>query len=143
VKVNPSGTDLIYSTLLGSSGSDEGLGIAIRKVGSVYHAYVTGVTSLASDFPTTTGAFQRTFGGASDVFVTQLNDTGSALVYSTYLGGSGRDRGNGIAVDAAGNAYLTGWTDSVSHFPIVNAFQPIYGGQGGATRQRRTPLSRS
>ena len=72
------------------------------------------------------------------MFVTQLNDTGSALVYSTYLGGNGQDRGNGIAVDAAGNAYLTGWTsieplDSVSRFPIVNAFQPIYGGQGGAT----------
>ena len=72
------------------------------------------------------------------MFVTQLNDTGSALVYSTYLGGNGNDVGDGIAVDAAGNAYLTGWTsieplDSVSRFPIVNAFQPIYGGQGGAT----------
>jgi hypothetical protein len=122
-KVNASGTSLIYSTLLGSSGSDEGLGIAIRKVGSVYNAYVTGVTGLASNFPTTGGAFQQTSGGASDVFVTQLNDTGSALVYSTYLGGNGRDRGNGIAVDAAGNAYLTRWTnieplDSVSHFPL-------------------------
>ena len=64
--------------------------------------------------------------------------TGSALVYSTYLGGNGNDGGDDIAVDAAGNAYLTGFTgieplDSISHFPIVNAFQPIYGGQGGAT----------
>ena len=136
VKLNPSG-GFVYSTLLGGSGADEGTSIAIRKVGSGYNAYVTGVTAT-NDFPTTPGAFRRTFGGASDAFVTQLNETGSALVYSTYLGGNGRDEGHGIAVDAAGNAYLTGWTgkeplDSVSRFPIVNAFQPIYGGQGGAT----------
>jgi hypothetical protein len=137
VKLNPSG-GLVYSTLLGGSGADEGTSIALRKVGSVYHAYMTGVSSLANDFPTTSGALQRKFGGASDAFVAQLNDTGSALVYSTYLGGNGRDEAHGIAVDAAGNAYLTGWTgiealDSASRFPIVNAFQPIYGGQGGAT----------
>jgi uncharacterized repeat protein (TIGR02543 family) len=142
-KVNPSGTDLIYSTLLGGTGSDEGWGIAIRKVGGVYNAYVTGTTSLPGfgvpdDFPTTPGSLQPQFGGASDVFVTQVNDTGSALVYSTYLGGNGLDKGLAIAVDAAGNAYLTGLTgieplDAVSRFPIVNAFQPVYGGEGGAT----------
>jgi hypothetical protein len=136
VKLNPSG-GIVWSTLLGSSGADRGTGIAIRKVGSVYNAYVIGVTA-AGDFPTTAGALQRNPGGASDAFVTQLNDTGSALVYSTYLGGNGLDEGHGIAVDATGNAYLTGWTgkeplDSASRFPIVNAFQPIYGGQGGAT----------
>jgi len=78
VKLNPSG-GFVYSTLLGGSGADEGTSIAIRKVGSGYNAYVTGVTAT-NDFPTTPGAFRRTFGGASDVFVTQLNETGSALV---------------------------------------------------------------
>src|SRR5262249_29878337 len=115
LKLNPSG-GLVYSTLLGGTGKDEGLGIAIRKVGNVYNAYVTGKTVLPGsggvpgDFPTTPGALQRISSGAADVFVTQLNDTGSALVYSTYLGGNGNDVGEDIAVDAAGNAYLTGST---------------------------------
>ena len=137
VKINPQGNAFVYSTLLGGIGSDEGFDIAIRKVGGVYHAYVTGETSLAADFPTTPGSFQPNFGGAADVFVVQLNDTGINLVYSTYLGGDGLDEGYGIDVDASGNAYLTGITSeepsSGGTFPIVNAFQPIYGGDGGAT----------
>lgn len=141
VKLNPSG-QFIYSTLLGGMGPDEGRGIAIRKVGGGYHAYVTGTTSspgfdVPDNFPTTPGSFQPEFGGAADVFVTQFNDTGSALVYSTYLGGNGLDEGYAIAVDAVGNAYLTGLTSAEpstgSQFPISNAFQSTYGGEGGAT----------
>lgn len=102
-------------------------------MGNVYHAYVTGMTNSAWDFPTTPGALQhRRFGGATDVFVTQLNATGSALVYSTFLGGNGEDEGSAIAVDAVGNAYLTGSTAATAtipnNFPIRNAFQPTYGG---------------
>lgn len=137
VKLDPAG-GFVYSTLLGGAGTDAGWGIALRQVDAVSHAYVIGSTGWVGDFPTTPGVLQPAFGGAADVFVTQLNASGSALVYSTYLGGNGRDQGNAIAVDAAGNAYLTGWTgqeplDPGSHFPIVNAFQPTYGGAGGGT----------
>src|SRR5207249_1079864 len=80
-------------------------------------AYVTGLTS--GNFPTTAGAFQTAFGGGQDAFVTKLNAAGSALGYSTYLGGNGTDQGNGIAVDSVGSAYVTGRTDS-SNFPTLN-----------------------
>ena len=84
-----------------------GLDIAVDAAGS---AYVTGLTD-STDFPTTAGAAQTTHaGGGVDAFVTKLNATGSGLVYSTYLGGSDGDIGHGIAVDAAGSAYVTGQT---------------------------------
>ena len=71
---------------------------------------MTGHTASA-DFPTTAGAFDTTFNGSVDAFVTKLDASGAALGYSTYLGGSGDDGGHGIAVDGAGSAYLTGATD--------------------------------
>jgi hypothetical protein len=81
------------------------------------------------DFPTKapastvpTNPFQVTYGGNTDAFVTELNTSGSALVYSSYLGGSGADFGEGIAVDSAGNAYITGSTQS-TNFPVVNGLQ--------------------
>ncbi|PYN28613.1 MAG: cell surface protein, partial [Candidatus Rokuibacteriota bacterium] len=86
-KLNPTGTGLVYSTYLGGSGVDEGFGIAVDTLGN---AYVTGFTS-STNFPTTAGAFQATFGGTEDAFVTKLNPMGAGLVYSTYLGGSGVD----------------------------------------------------
>src|ERR1019366_3605271 len=101
---------LIYSTFLGGSGYDQGNGIAVDSSGN---AYVTGTTASA-DFPTTPGAFQQSCGSgcvnAFTAFVAKINATGSALVYSTYLGGSGDAGGNSIAVDSAGNAYVTGGT---------------------------------
>jgi hypothetical protein len=103
---------LVYSTLLGGSGADQGLGIAVDATGN---SYVTGFTG-STNFPTQS-AFDSSYnGGSSDVFVTKLNATGTALVYSTYLGGSGDDQGLGIAVDTTGSAYLTGFTTS-SNFP--------------------------
>src|SRR6266404_2069098 len=118
---------LIYSTYLGGSSDDVGFGIAVDSVGNTY---VTGRTSSA-DFPTM-NPLQPTFaGGPYDVFVTKLSATGSALVYSTYLGGSGDEFGYGIAVDGAGNAYVTGWTTSTD-FPTINPFQPTYGGNSDA-----------
>ena len=124
-KLNRSGSALVYSTYLGGRDFDDGLGIALDSSGN---AYVTGYTD-SSDFPTTAGAFQTTFGGgSSDAFVSKLNRSGSALVYSTYLGGSSTDYGPGIAVDLAGNAYLTGITGS-SDFPTTaGAFQTTFGG---------------
>src|SRR5205814_8754446 len=114
-KLNPTGSALVYSTYLGGSSSDAGSGIAVDAAGN---AYVTGGTG-STDFPTTIGAFQTTKGGGfRDAFVTKLNPTGSALVYSTYLGGSGDDYGYGIALDALGNAYVTGGTGSTD-FPTT------------------------
>jgi hypothetical protein len=94
---------LEYSTFLGGTGLDNGQGIAVRGD----NAYVTGFT-FSADFPTTPGAFDTTFnGGFSDAFVTKLNARGSALIYSTYLGGTRRDEGSDIAVQE-GEAYVTG-----------------------------------
>src|SRR5207249_3439646 len=104
----------------GTDGETESIanGIAVDSGGN---AYVTGQT-CATDFPTTSGAFEPSDPDSNcNVFVTKLNPSGSALVYSTYLGGTtGGGGGNGIAVDAAGNAYITGRTVSLD-FPVVNA----------------------
>jgi len=107
---------LDYSTLLGGSSDESAAAIAVDASGN---AYITGVTQ-SPDFPTTTGAFDRT-GAASnnlDVFVTKLNSTGTALVYSTFIGGSNFDWGRGLVIDSAGNAYVAGQTKS-SDFPTT------------------------
>jgi hypothetical protein len=127
-KINASGSALVYSTYLGGSGfegvGDNGNGIAVDSSGN---AYVTGATS-SGNFPTV-NALQSSYGGA---FITKINASGSALVYSTYLGGGrGTEGGNSIAVDSAGNAYVTGYTGS-SNFPTVNAFQSSSSGQQDA-----------
>ena len=94
---------------------------------SAGEAYITGNTGSA-DFPITAGAFQTTYGGGVlTAFVTKLNASGTGLVYSTYLGGTSRDSGAGIAVDSSGNAYVTGLTESAD-FPIANAFRSTYRG---------------
>src|SRR5436190_8491855 len=115
---------LSYSTYLGGSNTDQGLGIAVDTSGN---AYVTGRTQ-STNFPTTAGAFQTTGGGTEDAFVTQLIPMGTVLVYSTYLGGSGIDDGLGIAVDALGNAYVTGVTFSTNFPTTAGAFQTTLGG---------------
>jgi hypothetical protein len=119
---------LAYSTFLGGSGADVGRGIALDDNGN---AYVTGNTP-SFDFPTTAKAFDVTFNGVSDAFVTKLNDEGSALVYSTYLGSSGFDLGQDIAVDEVGNAYVAGFTNG-SDFPTTSgAFQEADPGPGAS-----------
>jgi hypothetical protein len=128
-KVNASGTALAYSTYLGGSSGGQGYGIAVDGEGS---AYVTGVTSSA-DFPVTTGAFQRTLGSrGNNAFVTRLSAGGSALAYSTYLGGSAGDGGQGIALDGAGNAYVAGWTGSGDFPTTAGAFQRTLRGRSNA-----------
>ncbi len=129
-KLNSTGSALAYSTYLGGSGDDHGAGIAVDGVGS---AFVAGSTNSA-DFPTTSGAFSVTFnGGLTDAFVAQLDPTGSALGYSTYLGGSDADFGSSIAVDNAGSAYVTGRTSSANLPTTAGAFDTTYhGGPGDA-----------
>jgi hypothetical protein len=132
VKLNGQGA-FVYSTYLGGSTSDEGYAIAVDAHGN---AYVTGATDggPASAFPTTPQAFQPTSGGGVDAFVTKLNAQGSALVYSTCLGGILADEGHAIAVDAAGNAYVTGTTVTLENdFPVTpGAFQTTADGGVGA-----------
>jgi hypothetical protein len=121
-KLNAAGSALVYSTYLGGSGGDGGADIAVDAAGN---AYITGSTD-STDFPTS-HPVQPASGGDGDAFVAKVNAAGSALVYSTYLGGSGGDVGADIAVDAAGNAYVTGWTTSTD-FPTANALRPASGG---------------
>ncbi len=128
-KLNATGTALVYSTYLGGSGPlDIGIGITIDNVGN---AYVTGETD-STNFPTTPGAFQTVLAGIRDAFVTKLNATGSALIYSTYLGGSGIDNGEGISVNTTGNAYVTGGTRSTNFPTSAGAFQTSLSGSQSA-----------
>lgn len=150
-KLSPSGSQLLYSTLLGGSDNspfdeggdtqfqfafygDAGTGIAVDPAGN---AYIVGETA-STDFPTV-NAVQPAFGnGANDAFITELNPQGSAILYSTYYSGSQIDEAGasansvldsarGVAVDRYGNVYVTGYTTSAD-FPTVNAFQPAFGG---------------
>jgi hypothetical protein len=126
-KLAPTGAALVYSTYLGGSDEDSGSGITVDFRGS---AYVTGRTSSA-DFPTRDPLQSALGGGFADAFVAKLSPNGAALVYSTYLGGNDSDRGEAIAVDFRGGAYVTGGTGSAD-FPTRNALQPAFGGLGDA-----------
>jgi hypothetical protein len=130
VKLNATGTALLYSTFLGGSDRDETSGIAVDGSGQVY---VTGFT-YSLDFPTTSGAFDTSHnGGNTDAFVTKLNAAGSALIYSTFLGGGSEEIGNGIVVDEAGQAYVTGRTGSADFPTTPEAFDTSHNGLGGRT----------
>jgi uncharacterized protein (TIGR03437 family) len=129
-KLIPEGTDLVYCTYFGATEEDGAYGIAVDPTGN---AYITGVT-YSTDFPTL-NPLQTATGGAPDAFVAELNADGSALVYSTYLGASGHDYGNGIAVDSAGSAYITGSTNSAAtifanttNFPTASPLQATKAG---------------
>jgi uncharacterized protein (TIGR03437 family) len=129
-KFSPDGA-ILFSTYLGGEppapgerDEEAGYGIALDALQNVY---VTGFTS-SPNFPLV-NPIQGAFGGVEDAFVTKLNSTGSAIIYSTFLGGRRADNGRGVAVDGFGNAYVTGYTLS-SDFPHVNAFQQTYGGSG-------------
>jgi hypothetical protein len=118
-KLNSTGTaPLVYSTYLGGSMDDLGNGIAVDTSNN---AYVVG-TTRSNDFPMQ-NPLQPTRGGDNDAFLSKFNSAGSALTYSTYLGGGMDDFGNSIGVDSSGNAYVTGTTESTD-FPVANAFQP-------------------
>jgi len=129
VKADASGLD--YATYIGGSLDDRGLGIAVDSAGN---AYITGETNSGqTSFPDGNGfgavpGFDQTQNGGVDTFVAKLNTAGTALLYATYIGGSLDDRGLGIAVDSAGNAYITGETNSTeTTFPDGNGFGAIPG----------------
>jgi hypothetical protein len=134
-KIGPDGT-LLASTFLGGSSYDYGKGIAVDSAGNVY---VAGSTE-SGDFPATVGAFQTTRNGIADAFVAKLNNSLSTLVYATYLGGTGEDRANAIALNQTGEAYVTGYTEfNSANFPTTaGAFQTSKPGQRDAFVTRFT-----
>jgi len=123
-KLNAAGSALVYSTYLGGTAVEFASRVAVD---AALNVYVMGSTSSA-DFPTTPGAFDTTANGAFDVFVTKLNSAGSALIYSTYLGGTDFDSGGGLAIDSAGNAYVSGGTGSFDFPTTPGAFDTLPGG---------------
>jgi hypothetical protein len=124
-KLNTTGSALVYATYVGSnSNSDLLKGVSLDASGQ---ATITGWTA-SSDFPTTTGAWDRTFGGSKDAYVARLNATATAYVYSTFLGGAAVEEGRGIAVDAAGNAVVAGFTNSTDFPTTAGAYQRTFGG---------------
>lgn len=125
-KLDATGTTLVFSTYLGGNSTDTGLGVAVDGLGNVH---VAGATE-SSDFPAV-NALQGAFGGGViDPFVAKLSPTGSSIVYSTYFGGTGLDYATGVGVDDAGNAYITGTTQS-SDFPTADPLQATF--QGGTS----------
>jgi len=132
-KLNPAGTALLYATYLGGLDSDRAAGIAVDSSGC---AVITGSTQ-SPGFPIL-NAFQETLSGSSDSFVTKLNATGNGLVFSTFLGGSAQASGNAVALDTAGNIYVTGNTNSVN-FPTLNAYQAAIHGTQNAFLVKLSP----
>lgn len=160
VKVNPAGSEFIYSTFLGGAGQDNGWGIGLGTDGS---AYIVGYTNSGivdrpagpappaqNSFPTTANAFQPQNNGGYDAFITRLAPDGSSLIYSSYIGGGANEGESGdeclscgsrydgaaIAVDILGNAYITGWTESTfvaTPTPTATATSTIGGGSHGPT----------
>jgi Beta-propeller repeat len=138
-KLTPDGTALAYATYVGGSSFDIGQGIAVDGTGAAYVTGTTGFFGGMNNFPTTLGAVQPTFGGLQDAFVAKLTPNGTALVYSTYLGGSQFDGGQSIAVDATGAAYVMGATSS-SEFPTTPAaIQPTLSGDADSFITTLTP----
>ncbi len=122
-RLNATGTGLVYSTYLGGSADEEGCDL---EIGNGSEAYVVGSTA-STDFPTQ-GPYQAAFqgGGTGDVFITRLGSAGDALIYSTYLGGGGDDQGRAVALDFTGNAYVSGYTESLD-FPVLGSLQSLNG----------------
>ena len=126
---SPGGTNLVYSTYLGGDNNDQGTAIAVDSAGE---AVVTGFTGSSYNpfgkFPVTLGAYQTVFSdGSVDAFVTKLSSSGTALVFSTYLGGYSNDYANAIALDLTGAIYVTGYTQSFN-FPVAGGGTPYVGG---------------
>ena len=127
-KVNAGGTALAYCGYIGGSRWDHGLDIAIDGAGNAYVVGETGSTE-AGRFPVTVGPDLTYNGGYSDAYVAKVNAAGTALTYCGYIGGSDTDQGSGIAVDGAGNTYITGYTFSTeATFPVMVGPDLTYNG---------------
>jgi hypothetical protein len=137
-KINATGSEMLYSTYFGDGFAIHGTGIAVDYWGHAYLTGFIGVSLTPGRIRTTPGAFQETFGGSTESFVTKFSRTGSSLVYSTYLGGSAEDGAQGIAVDAAGAAYVSGWTWSAD-FPVADPIQPTRLGEEDAFITKLNP----
>ncbi len=123
LKLNPQGNALVYSTFLGGEENDSTEGVAVDSSGV---AYVTGGTK-SNGFPATVTAYQGQRAGDTDAYLAKINAAGSALLYSSYIGGSGTDRGSSVAIDGNGIAYVAGYCASPD-FPTENPFQAGFGG---------------
>ncbi len=124
LKINPDGTALEYCTFLGGNDLDIGRAIAVDEQGN---AYITGGT-WSANFPTTTGAFDTTHGGARDAFMVKLDPTGTNLEYSTFLGADDQEETWSIGLDNTHNAYVTGWTRSTNFYTTTGAFDTSHDG---------------
>ncbi len=134
-KLSADGSHLEYSTLLGGGGLEAGLGIDVDPRGN---ATVVGPT-VSPDFPTTAGAYDTSFNGATDTFVASLTADGSGLRYSTFLGGSGPDSSQGVAVTPSGEAHVTGGTGSPDFPTSPGAADPTFNGVLDAYVTRLSP----
>ncbi|HEU4388290.1 MAG TPA: SBBP repeat-containing protein, partial [Blastocatellia bacterium] len=114
---------LEFSSYFGGTGDDQGTSMAVDAAGNIYVVGITDSTDLL-----TNNAAQPVFGGVQDTFVAKLDPTGTRILYLTYLGGSDLDGANGLTIDSAGNAYITGYTRS-RNFPVLNPLQPANRGQ--------------
>ncbi len=133
-KLSPAGDALVYSSFIGGSDEDWALGVDIDSAGA---AYLTGY-ALSLDYPLL-NAVQPAFGGGLlDAFITKINPSGTAIVYSTYLGGASGEHGNDISVDASGAAYVTGQTWSAD-FPLVSPLQAALSGPNDAYAAKIAP----
>jgi uncharacterized protein (TIGR03437 family) len=126
LKLDPTGSSLLFSTYLGGGGTDEATRIAVDTSGNII---VVGDTA-STNFPTSNAAQTAFGGGTADAYVAKLSSDGSRLLYGTYLGGTALDVASAVAVDSSGNAYVTGRTAS-TNFPVRNPFQAAYAGGTG------------
>ena len=124
VKMNPSGSGIVYGTYLGGDlGNESTRGIAVDGAGN---AYLTGHTG-ADDFPVTVGAYDESNNGGNDAYFAKLNAAGTGLSYATYLGGVNHEYGRAVCTDATGHAYVTGYTASGDFPTSLGAFQTAKG----------------
>lgn len=140
-KLSASGSQILYSTYLGGAGSGSPEQASDISVDSSGNAYVAGVTN-SNNFPVTSGAFQTAYGGLQDAFLAKINPTGTALVFSTYLGGFDFDWANGVGLDASGNIYVAGYTASYN-FAQVSPLQNALAGGYDAFVSRFTSAGNS
>lgn len=125
MKFDPSGS-IVYSTFVGGGAADRGLALQVDGAGN---AYVVGRT-FSADFPTTPGAYDRTYNGWEDCFILKLDPTGSTLLYSTYVGGAAFERAMRLAIDDEGNAYVGGGTNSANFPTTAGALDRTFAGPG-------------
>jgi hypothetical protein len=123
-KIQPDGSGLTYCTYFGGDDIETGNAVSVDEHGN---GYVTGGT-WSTDFPTTPGAFDGDHNGLRDVFISVVDELGTSLIYSSFLGGSGQDEGVDLDIDASGSAYITGWTTSSDYITTTGAYDPDYNG---------------